>query len=210
MSWRSKRLVFASLALALQAAAAPGQVTWDGGGGADLNWSNNSNWNPDGSPSGVDTTFSNTASAGSAGTVNNVVDGSVTVDSLTYANNGSNFHTTQINSGLTLTVNGVAPTSTYTNGTSTFNVTAALRVGDPTLNTTLTSQAPATTVNGIGAAGSLSVNSAAADCGSATSASQAPPKRSASPGRERGTFPGSGRSPRTSRTSAWDPRPVTR
>lgn len=85
--------------------AAP--LTWDNGNGDQL-WSTGTNWNPDqgGAPTPADAiTFDNTGTAGTAGSVTNIVSSSVTVASLNYAST-ANFHTTQINSGQTLTVSG--------------------------------------------------------------------------------------------------------
>src|SRR5436190_14426531 len=95
----SRRITSIVVVLTLLGLSAHGpalaQVSWDGGGGVgNTNWSNNSNWNPDGSPSAQNVTFDNTAAAGTAGTVDNVVDANFTINSLTYSNSGAtNFHT---------------------------------------------------------------------------------------------------------------------
>jgi autotransporter-associated beta strand protein len=136
MSRTIRTLAAGMLILFTARTAAAAAISWDGGGSSD-NWSDFINFSDDSDPSGDSVTFNNTDAVGTAGTVNNIVDGNVSINSLTYANNGSNFHTTQINSGVTLTVNGT--------GTS-------LLVGD---------QAANTTVN-ITGAGKLNVNNAAA------------------------------------------------
>ena len=84
-------------------------ISWDGGGGDD-NWSTFANFAPDGDPAGDDVTFDSTDDAGGAGIVNNIVDASVSIASLTItettAGTGTFYHTTQIDSGQTLTIDG--------------------------------------------------------------------------------------------------------
>ena len=121
-------------------------ITWDNGGGDQL-WSNNANWNADNPAAGNDITFNNTASVGSAGTVTNIVDASVSIASLNYLSdsNAGNFHTTQINNGQTLTVTG-AMSLGITSGFVGTNVTikgatagqGTLTVNNPATNFTTT------------------------------------------------------------------------
>lgn len=87
-------------------------LIWDNTSGNML-WSTGTNWNPDiaGLPGSGDTaTFDKTTAAAAAGTLTNTVDGSLTIAGLTYslssAASASTHHTTVINSGQTLTVNG--------------------------------------------------------------------------------------------------------
>lgn len=105
----------AGLASVLVLATARGaSVTWDAGGGANLAWAYQSvpgtfdNWSDDGDPSGDSLTFNNSGVAGAAGTATNTVGSSVSVASLAYTNYGAsaNYHTTQIDNGVTLTVTG--------------------------------------------------------------------------------------------------------
>jgi len=79
-------------------------LTWDGEGGANKDWSHAANWNPDGLPTDS-ATFNDTATA-AAGTVTNIVDEDFTIGSLTYENT-ANAHTTQIDAGATLLLNGL-------------------------------------------------------------------------------------------------------
>src|ERR1035441_7491671 len=102
--------------------------------GVNGNWSNPGNWSPSGAPgSSNDVQFSDLGLIGSAGTVDNTVDAAFTLGSLTYGQT-NNYHTTLINPGLTLTVNG-------TNGLAAGTGTAA---GDGLV--------PFTTIQGPGAA----------------------------------------------------------
>lgn len=130
-------------------------ATWDAGGAADLNWSTTANWSDDASPAGKAVVFDNTGGGTlNATTVGNIVDTSVTLDSLSYANtgtSGSTFQVTEISGGATLTldagtapatifsVGGVASASTRVAirgaGTLTINeATAAISVGTPSAN----------------------------------------------------------------------------
>ena len=82
-------------------------ITWSGGGGDD-NWSTSGNWDL-GLPAGNDVVFAATdatGTSGPSGTVNNIVDANTTVTTLKYTNIQPGNHTTQIPSGVTLTVNG--------------------------------------------------------------------------------------------------------
>src|SRR5690349_939471 len=85
-------------------------VTWDNGG-ADQLWSNATNWNPDGAVDGNDAKFTTATGTTSATTVTNVVDASKTINSLGYNQIGISsaavvYHVTQVNDGVTLTLNG--------------------------------------------------------------------------------------------------------
>ncbi|MBC2603181.1 PEP-CTERM sorting domain-containing protein [Puniceicoccus vermicola] len=84
-------------------------ISWDGSGGDDF-WSTVGNWSDNADPAGDNITFNNTAAVGTAGTVTNIVDQNYNVGSLVYENFGvdTNYHTTQINSGVTLNVTGLA------------------------------------------------------------------------------------------------------
>jgi autotransporter-associated beta strand protein len=92
-----------TLTVAASGAVGPGMV-WNGS--SSTSWSTGSNWTPAGPPvSTNDVYFYDAGAAGSAGTVDNIVGGNTTIGSLTYGNT-NNFHTTQINAGVTLTVGG--------------------------------------------------------------------------------------------------------
>jgi autotransporter-associated beta strand protein len=72
--------------------------------GTDTNWSTAANWTQPGAPvSSNDVMFFDSGAAGSAGVVDNVVDLTQTIGSLTYGQTNG-FHTTLIGSGVTLTV----------------------------------------------------------------------------------------------------------
>ena len=76
--------------------------------GVTTNWSTGANWTATGAPvSSNDVEFIDLGAAGSAGTVDNVVDSSQTIGSLTYGQTNG-FHTTLINPGVTLTVGATA------------------------------------------------------------------------------------------------------
>ncbi|HEY9248625.1 MAG TPA: PEP-CTERM sorting domain-containing protein [Rariglobus sp.] len=87
-------------------------ATWDGNAGVgDLNWSTALNWSDDAGAAGKAVVFDNTFGAtANATTAGNIVDASLTIDSLGYANSGSTWQVTQIGSGVTLTLDaGTAP-----------------------------------------------------------------------------------------------------
>src|SRR5262249_7235798 len=74
--------------------------------GINTNWSTGANWTPNGPPVSTNDVFFVDASAtNAAGVVNNVVDASTTVGSLTFGQTNG-FHTTQINPGVAVTVGG--------------------------------------------------------------------------------------------------------
>jgi hypothetical protein len=79
--------------------------TWTGAATPDMKWSTTNNWS--GGVPGVsdDVEFDTGGAAGGAGIVNNVVDASLSIQSLAYKNTNT-FHTTQIDPGATLTVTG--------------------------------------------------------------------------------------------------------
>ena len=99
--------VFASLCIFLSTSNA---AVWDGGGGVDQNWSTVTNWNDDSDPAGQDITFTDTAEAGAAGVVTNIVDTSYSVGNFVMTNIAGDatpsFHTTRIDAGQTLTITG--------------------------------------------------------------------------------------------------------
>lgn len=109
------------------ATTAPAQQ-WDAGGAAtNLNWGNAANWDPDGIPAaGSTVTFGATGSSTTAGTVTSIVDVNTSVGSLQFNHTAANqFHTVQINSGATLTIDGAGGIdlgSTATNAAMTTNV----------------------------------------------------------------------------------------
>jgi fibronectin-binding autotransporter adhesin len=112
-------------------------ITWSGGSSND-NWSTAENWDA-GLPAGNDVVFAATDATGTTGplgTVNNLVDANTTVTSLKYTNlETTGYHTTQIPSGVTLTVNGGGTNievQSPTNGTD--DVVYATILGDGTLS----------------------------------------------------------------------------
>jgi len=109
-------LLFASMFAVTQLAGAAGTTRWSGAG-VDQNWSTVGNWTSSGGstpPVAGDTVaFGGGAfplSTNINGAVDNVVDASTTITSLLYTNTSNiapnSFHTTQINDGQTLTLNG--------------------------------------------------------------------------------------------------------
>ena len=121
-------------------------VTWDGAAGGV--WSDDANWAPDGPVAGNDAKFGAAAASNTAGAVTNIVSGNTTVLSLGYnqyaTSGGLNAHTTQINDGVTLTLNG----STGANG-ATLYVGNGIDNSNPAANnltfTNFTDQAGAVT-----------------------------------------------------------------
>ncbi len=87
---------------------APGDTTWTGTlGAADRRWARGLNWDV-GQPPGTAAvaTFGNTGATNVIGAVNNIVEANRTVARLRYQNTGTSYHTTEIPTGTTLTVDG--------------------------------------------------------------------------------------------------------
>jgi len=112
---------------------------------AGSNWSVNGNWNPSGGVSGNDLIFGDAfGETANSTTVGNIVDSSVTVNSLTYNNTGTtgnSWQVTQISSGVTLTLNAAtAPSSifiagnTATTGRAAITGSGTLTINEPTSN----------------------------------------------------------------------------
>ncbi len=122
------------------------------GGGADDNWSTLGNWLDATAPSGKVVVFNNTDAVATSNTVNNIVEADYTVASLVYTNLGAaKFHTTRIDAGRTLTVNGagglrvgVQRTNSVTSVAITGNV---LTVSHPAANFDVYMEAAATADN---------------------------------------------------------------
>ena len=86
---------------------AQAQSTW-GGGGTDQNWSTSGNWSSGGAPAGDGVTFPAGAfpiTTNTQGAVNNIVQSSTAITTLTYNNVTPTFYTTLIPSGA-LTASG--------------------------------------------------------------------------------------------------------
>ena len=94
-------------------------ISWDAGGGANLNWTTLTNWSDDADPSGDDITFNDIGGVLTAGTVTNIVDASFAINSLAFTNVGTASHTTQISSGQTLTLSGTGSVFQLNTGTAT-------------------------------------------------------------------------------------------
>jgi autotransporter-associated beta strand protein len=104
---KPRPIALALLAYGLLACGpALGQNTWNGSAGT-TNWSTPGNWSFGIAPGVADTVvFDNTAPAPSA-VVDNIVDSNFTISSLTYsAQSTVGYHTTLINPGLSLNLNG--------------------------------------------------------------------------------------------------------
>jgi len=104
----------ATLVVSINTPAAAGTLLWTDGSGSNTNWSTGLNWT-NLTAGGVgypglsnDVVFRDAAAAGSAGTVDNIVDYSAAINSLWYGNTNG-YHTTLIAPGQTLTVYGAVP-----------------------------------------------------------------------------------------------------
>ena len=83
---------------------------WTGTAG-DMKWSTSGNWSATAAPTNTDDVVFNVDGAGStAGVVDNIVDGSFAIQSLSYCNTNT-FHTTQIDPSATLVVTGSVATA---------------------------------------------------------------------------------------------------
>src|ERR1017187_4767957 len=122
-----------------QSSSAAGTTTWSGAGGANQNWSASANWTTvgGGTPPGVgQAVIFKSTGAGPDGTVNNIVDAGFTaaIGGLLFTNDTANvFHTTQIPTGNTLTVD-VPITVGTNNQLATYTITGGgtLRGGNGT------------------------------------------------------------------------------
>lgn len=86
-------------------------TTWDAGEAPVTNWSTGTfaNWSDNASPAGKDVVFGSTGSTASSTTVTNTVNGSLSINSLTYQyNSATNYQVTDILSGSTLSVGGTS------------------------------------------------------------------------------------------------------
>ncbi|MCS7305243.1 MAG: PEP-CTERM sorting domain-containing protein [Thermoguttaceae bacterium] len=130
-------LVVWAMLLAADSMTQAATIYWTGGGGsANMNWSHSANWSTNNPPGASDEAiFTHTAGGASAGVVTNIVNTGFTVQSLSYQldtlSPTSFFHTTQIQSGLTLlATNGlnVGPDGTDGNSEPGKNWTAHVTV----------------------------------------------------------------------------------
>ena len=133
-------------------------TTWTGASGVDLNWSTLGNWLEGTSPNDTAVLFVDDGADGSQGNVNNIIATSRSVASLRYSNT-NNYHTTQINPGVTLTVNGNLLVGTETSNIW-VSVTTITGSGGtlqmPNTGSTLTVRQGANGVTGAGATLDLS------------------------------------------------------
>jgi autotransporter-associated beta strand protein len=96
--------ISATFTITMVAAPPPSPVKVWSPAGVDTNWSTGANWTPAGVPGSTnDLFFYDIGTVGSAGAVNNVLNNSMTIGSLTYGQT-NDFFTTLIASGKTLTV----------------------------------------------------------------------------------------------------------
>lgn len=103
-------------------------ISWDDAVGDNL-WSSNTNWSDDADPSGDDLTFNSTG-VDALGTTTNRISSNTSVNSITWVNTGgsASAHTTEIDSGATLTVNGtISPSITVNNLTTASSVSVAFK-----------------------------------------------------------------------------------
>ena len=107
-------------------------VQWTGA--TDQFWSTTGNWSPSGPPGNADAVFFfDTGGAASPGTVDNIVDTSFAIAFLQYGNT-NNFHTTQINSGQTLTVTNGLTVGTETGTANNDQIVTATVAGPGTFS----------------------------------------------------------------------------
>jgi autotransporter-associated beta strand protein len=98
-------------------------VIWSGADAfrnVSTNWSDANNWTGGMPGPGNNIYFFDQGSNGTAGVVNNVVDGNTTISTLQYGNTNG-FHTTQINAGVNLVVSNTAGVNLVFTGTGTDN-----------------------------------------------------------------------------------------
>jgi autotransporter-associated beta strand protein len=96
-------------------------VIWSGHdatNGLNFNWSDSTNWTGGTPGSATNIYFFDPGANNSQGVVDNIVNSNTTILSLDYGNTNG-FHTTQINSGATLTVSNNAATTLFFGGTGT-------------------------------------------------------------------------------------------
>ena len=112
-------IAFSSILLAPVLHAA--SITWDAGGEADLNWSTFTNWSDDAPATGDDVTFVERGTVALG--VNNIVDASIQVASLTYNfDSATGRHITEVADGHTLTVDGKFTFASSTTATQKIDV----------------------------------------------------------------------------------------
>ena len=107
-------------------------IQWTGA--TDQSWSTSGNWSPSGPPASGDAVFFfDAGGAASPGMVDNIVAAPGTIASLQYGNT-NNFHTTQINSGQTLTVTNGLTVGTETGTANNDQIVTATVAGPGTLS----------------------------------------------------------------------------
>ncbi len=128
---KNKARLILTLAISAMAAQFATAQSWTGGG-ADQNWSTGANWAGGIAPgSGSAVTFPDGAfpiTTNAQGVVNNIVQSSTAIASLTYANLNPDFDTTQIPFATTLTVNGNLTVGT-SDGTAAHSTPVAMTGG---------------------------------------------------------------------------------
>ncbi|HWH69249.1 MAG TPA: hypothetical protein VNT26_07675, partial [Candidatus Sulfotelmatobacter sp.] len=112
---RTKAWLLGALACGLvQTAPLLAQNTWNNSGGT-TNWSNPANWSFWAVPTAADTVWFDNVTPGVAnGVVDNIVDAPFTISALQYATASTNgYHTTWINPGMSLKINGTLTDPIY-------------------------------------------------------------------------------------------------
>jgi hypothetical protein len=121
----SRAVTALSAAFALCFAASAQNVSWTGANSAtDIHWSDTANWLPTGLPGANNSVvLDNLDQSGAAGTADNIVDADFTIDSLWFAATNASpnyqYHNTEINSGVTLTVSNTSAAIVLDSGTQT-------------------------------------------------------------------------------------------
>ncbi|MEY4387461.1 MAG: hypothetical protein RLY20_2744 [Verrucomicrobiota bacterium] len=111
-AFRHSAVVAVGLGVLTSIASHAATVSWTGASGTDTNWSNAANWTG-GTPAGNDIKFYIAGAASATNTVNTVVDTSLTINSLQFANTNfiippTNAHTLSISAGQALNITGSA------------------------------------------------------------------------------------------------------
>ncbi len=147
--WFATLSLAAIVAGALVTPVSAAAVGWTGASGSDVNWSTPGNWSssPSLPTSSDDVTFAAAGASGTVGALTNDVTGSMTISTLWYTEEQPLYHTTQIDAGATLKIQGNAAASSLngllgnyslmagtTDGSGTTTLSQTVITGDGTLD----------------------------------------------------------------------------